>query len=135
MSMDTEDKLRGFLQSLMDWAIKEETTDEEKNNIIEIFNFIKDFFSQKKIEQYKEIEFHEKFIKDLGHIAHPKIEELKQKEIELVDLLKKDAFLLDISCLYIKSFEDIILSLQQKNKLQNEINIIIEDLKIEGIVN
>lgn len=88
-----------------------------------------------KIEQYKEIETHEEFIKILESIPqNQKIKELNQKEIQLIDLLRKEVFWLDISCLYIKSFEDIILSSEYKNKLQYEINILTEDLKREGII-
>jgi hypothetical protein len=135
MSVDTEDVFRDILHPLMDWATKEEkTSEEEKNKIIEIFNSLKEFFSQKKIEQYKEIEFHETFMKNLNCVTHPKIEELEQKENELIGLLRKDAVLLDVAYIYVKSFEDIILSLQRKNRLQSEVNIIVEDLRREGII-
>lgn len=105
------------------------------------FKIIVDDIEQTKIKQDKEIENHEMFIKNIVPLVQdPKIDELKQKEIELTDILKKESLWLDKLYSFFKSAEDIFMTSEilsaseMKSKLQYEINIMILDLREKGII-
>lgn len=81
------------------------------------------------------------FIKNIKPLVQDlKIDELKQKEIELIDILKKELLWLDKLYSFFKSFEDILMFSEflyvtdMKSKLQYEINILILDLREKGII-
>ncbi len=104
-------------------------------------NFKIDDIAKTKIKQDQEIENHEMFIKNIKPLVQDlKIDELKQKEIELIDILKKELLWLDKLYSFFKSFEDILMFSEflyvtdMKSKLQYEINILILDLREKGII-
>lgn len=134
--------LLNIVQPLVN-LLKMEENGEEKEKIIE--KSLKSFFENIKIfkddiehtkkEQDQEIEFHAGFIKILESLPqNSKIKELKQKEAELVDLLKKEGSWLENTYLSITFLENIISFLEKKNKLQKEIDILAEDLRTKGII-
>ncbi len=135
---DAKDTFLNILQSLIALLTSEKREEEEKmitQKSLDFFKSFNDILIQIKIEQYNEIELHEENIKILESlIQNIKIEELKRKETDLINLLRKEISWLDISALYIKSFEKLISSIDQRNKIQNEIDIMADDLRKEGII-
>lgn len=130
--------------------IDENISEEEKKKQIEEylksfsrnFKIIVEDIKQTKSRQDKEIEDHETFIKNINPLVQdPKIDELRQKEIELIDILKKESLWLDKIYLFFKSFvdafaltNDILSTSEMKNKLQFEINSMILDLREKNII-
>lgn len=116
---NTKDAFLNILQPLMNLLTneKEKSEDEDKKIMqksLDFFKFFKDVLIQIKTERYNEIELHEENIQTLESLnQNPKIKELKQKEIDLINLLRTEVSWLDISYLYIKSFEKLLSSLDQ----------------------
>lgn len=127
-----------------------DTSDEENKNKIEeypklfsdILKILKNDVQQRIEEQDKDIEFHEKSIKILENLPQESKKELEQREIELLNILKKESLLakkfysLFISIEDILSFiesEDIYSISEKKSKLQYEINTIAEELGLKDM--
>ena len=131
-------------------------TDENKNDL-EMENQIKEFLKtfsenlkpvvenakQTKKELEKEIENHNKFVKTIETYEQPEVKDLTEKEIELINLLKKDLIKLEKFYSFFNSFleiffiigsEDAISASKKIGELQYEINIMTEKLKEKGII-
>lgn len=131
-------------------------TDENKNDL-EMENQIKEFLKtfsenlkpvienvkQSKKELEKEIETHNKFVKTIETYEQPEVKDLTEKEIELINLLKKDLIKLEkfyssfnsfLEMFFIIGSEDTISASKKIGELQYEINIMTEKLKEKGII-
>lgn len=141
----TETEMEDFLRLLTDKNISEEEKAKKIKEYLESFSknlrIAADDVAQTKIRQYKEIENHEEFIKNIVPlIQDPKIDELKIREIELIEILKQESLLLDKFYSFFKSAEDLFMvsetlsASEIKSKLQFEINIMVIDLREKGII-
>lgn len=141
---DIRDRLNDIISGYM-------TRDEKKEKIKEFLKlFIKNIEGIKtdvlkiKDEKCKDIEFYELHIRNLEPInGSIEIKELKQKEDELIKMIKNELLWLDSCYLFLNSFErmfyfidheDIISYPEKIKKLQLEIDIIDKDLKEKGII-
>jgi len=89
---------------------------------------------QKKVQQ-KEIKYHNNIIKILESTKsqNPKVDELKQKEIELLKLLKKERVFLNRFYLFMTSVEEMLSTIEYKAKLQEEIDDLAKELNTEVV--
>lgn len=133
---DIEEEFRIALQPFTDLS---EASSEEFKNTIESFTnniyIIKNFLLKIKKELDEKIRYHEEFIKILEHISqnqNAEIKELKQKQIELISILRKETSLLDSCFLFFDRLENVLTSSEKKEKLQEEIIILVGTLKKEG---
>ncbi len=140
-----ETEIGDFIRLLTDKNISEEEKAKKIKEYLESISKnmrnIADNVEQTKIRQYKEIENHELFIRNIVPlIQDPKIDELKNKEIELIEILKQESLLLDKFYSFFKSAEDIFMvseilsASEMKSKLQFEINIMVIELREKGII-
>lgn len=90
---------------------------------------------QIKIKQ-KEIRFNEDIVKILNSInaQNPKIKELNQKEVELINFLKKEKLFLSRFNSFMRSIEEILPSMEPVEELKKEIMDLSKELKEEGIL-
>ena len=111
-----------------------------ENELVEVFteeakSFQEDAIKQIKIKQ-KEIRFNEDIVKILNSInaQNPKIKELNQKEVELINFLKKEKLFLSRFNLFMHSIEEIMPSMEPVEELKKEIINLTKELKEEGIL-
>lgn len=111
-----------------------------KKEFVEVFtnetkSFQEDAIKQIKIKQ-KEIRFNEDILKILKSInaQNPKIKELIQKEVELIDFLKKEKLFLSRFNSFMHSIEEILPSMEPIGELKKEIEDLAKELKAEGIL-
>ena len=144
---DIENSLDNFQKLITD----ENKSDQEIEN--QTKEFLKTFsenlkpvienVKQTKKELEKEIETHKEFVKTIEYCQQPEIQDLTEKEKELINLLKKDLIKLEkfysifysfLEILSLIGSEDIISTSKRIGELQYEVNIISEKLKEKGII-
>jgi len=98
-------------------------------------HFQEDAIKQIKIKQ-KEIRFNEDFVKILNSInaQNPKIKELNQKEVELINFLEKEKLFLSGFKSFMHSLVEIIPLIEPIEELKKEIINLTKELKEEGIL-
>lgn len=142
--IDVKDKFQQFLTE--DYKLDDENKnkiEEFSKSFYDILKILKNDARQKIEEQDKDIEFHEKSIRNLENIPQESKKELEQKEIELLNILKKESQLINKFHSLFVGIEDIISFIdnedisslpEKKNKLQCEIITIAKELGITNII-
>lgn len=129
-SVDEKEKIAKEL------SIEAKTPKELRMDFIKITKYLENDAKRKKKEQQKEIKLHEDFVKILesAKIQNPKSKELIQKEIELINFLKKERLFISRFYLFMASIGELLSNIENKEKLQNEINNLSMELKTGSLL-
>lgn len=129
---ENEEKIKKILDDsdvklLMDTF--EETVQSQNQLLLDDISMIKMKFDD-------EIEIHNNIVKILNSvdIQNPKINELIQKENELIDIFKKRIDFSNQMYSQIKMIEDMLLSLKEKEKLEIEIKQLAKEVDLDDIL-